>query len=318
MFFERLASEGLTVLLFGDLQWADPGLFDFIDYLLDWSRSSPILVLTLSRPELSERRPGWGTGKRAFTSLYLEPLSDDAMAQLLEGLVPGLPAELAARVRERAAGIPLYAVETVRMLLDRGLVVERDGAYRAVGHLQELEVPESLHALIAARLDSLSPEERQLAQDAAVLGKSFTPAALAAITGLSQEVVEPRLRALADKDLLAIQSDPRSPERGQYVFVQDLVRTVAYGTLARRDRKLRHLAVADYMTSSWGDEDDIAEGGRLPPRRGLRGRPERARCRRDRRTRAQCAGASGTACHLAWRAGVRLPLLRARARVGGR
>jgi class 3 adenylate cyclase/tetratricopeptide (TPR) repeat protein len=259
VFFERLASEGLTVLLFGDLQWADPGLFDFIDYLLDWSRASPILVLTLSRPELSERRPGWGTGKRAFTSLYLEPLSDDAMAQLLEGLVPGLPAELAARVRERAAGIPLYAMETVRMLLDRGLVVEHDGVYRAVGHLQELEVPESLHALIAARLDSLSPEERQLAQDAAVLGKSFTPAALAAITGLSQEVVEPRLRSLADKDLLAIQSDPRSPERGQYVFVQDLVRTVAYGTLARRERKLRHLAVADYMTSSWGDEDDIAE-----------------------------------------------------------
>ncbi|MFI5285790.1 MAG: adenylate/guanylate cyclase domain-containing protein [Candidatus Dormibacteria bacterium] len=259
VFFERLAAEGLTVLLFGDLQWADPGLFDFIDYLLDWSRSSPILVLTLSRPELADRRPGWGTGKRAFTSLYLEPLSDDAMTELLEGLVPGLPAELTARVKERAAGIPLYAMETVRMLLDRGLVVEREGVYRAVGPLQELEVPESLHALIAARLDSLSIGERQLVQDAAVLGKSFTPAALAAITGLPAEEVEPRLRALADKDLLAIQSDPRSPERGQYIFVQDLVRTVAYGTLARRERKLRHLAVADYMTSSWGDEDDIAE-----------------------------------------------------------
>src|SRR4029077_1865053 len=197
--------------------------------------------------------------KRAFTSLYLEPLSDDAMAQLLEGLVPGLPDELATRVRERAAVIPLYAMETVRVLLDRGLVVERDGVYRAVGHLRELEVPESLHALIAARLDSLSPEERQLVQDAAVLGKSFTPAALAAITGLSQEVVEPRLRALADKDLLAIQSDPRSPERGQYVFVQDLVRTVAYGTLARRDRKVRHLSAAAYLESSWSEEEGVAE-----------------------------------------------------------
>ena len=259
VFFERLASEGLTVLLFGDLQWADPGLLDFIDYLLDWSRTSPILVLTLSRPELAERRPGWGGGKRAFTSLHLEPLSAEAMAKLLEGLVPGLPPELSTRIREQAAGIPLYAVETVRMLLDRGLVVEHDGFYRAEGLLDELEVPETLHALIAARLDSLSTEERRLVQDGAVLGKSFTPAALAAISGLDPEVVEPRLRALVHKDLLAVQSDPRSPERGQYVFVQDLVRAVAYGTLARRERKHRHLAVADYLSTSWSDEDDIAE-----------------------------------------------------------
>ncbi len=259
VFFERLASEGLTVLLFGDLQWADPGLLDFIDYLLDWSRTSPILVLTLSRPELAERRPGWGGGKRAFTSLHLEPLSAEAMAKLLDGLVPGLPAELSARIRDQAAGIPLYAVETVRMLLDRGLVVERDGFYRAEGLLDELEVPETLHALIAARLDSLSAEERRLVQDGAVLGKSFTPAGLAAISGLDPEVVEPRLRALVHKDLLAVQSDPRSPERGQYVFVQDLVRAVAYGTLARRERKHRHLAVADYLSTSWSDEDDIAE-----------------------------------------------------------
>jgi class 3 adenylate cyclase/tetratricopeptide (TPR) repeat protein len=259
VFFERVAAEGLVVLLFGDLQWADPGLLDFIDYLMDWSRTSPILVLTLSRPELAERRPDWGSGKRAFTSLYLEPLSDEAMKELLAGLVPGLPEEVSHRIRDQAAGIPLYAVETVRMLLDRGLVVEHDGAYRTEGSLQELEVPESLHALIAARLDSLGLEERQLLQNASVLGKSFTPAALAAITGLSDEVIEPRLRSLLRKDLLAMQSDPRSPERGQYVFVQDLVRGVAYGTLARRDRKQRHLAVADYLTTTWGDEEEIAE-----------------------------------------------------------
>jgi class 3 adenylate cyclase/tetratricopeptide (TPR) repeat protein len=259
IFFERLAAEGLTVLVFSDLQWADPGLLDFIDYLLDWARTSPILVLTLSRPELEERRPGWGSGKRAFTSLHLEPLSSEAMTVLLDGLVPGLPAELATRIADQAAGIPLYAVETVRMLLDRGLVVEEDGAYRAVGSLRELEVPESLHALIAARLDSLNAEERQLIQDAAVLGKAFTPAALAAITGREPADIELHLRALVHKDLLAVQSDPRSPERGQYLFVQDLVRAVAYGTLARRERKQRHVAVADYLSGAWGDEDDIAE-----------------------------------------------------------
>jgi class 3 adenylate cyclase/tetratricopeptide (TPR) repeat protein len=259
IFFERLAAEGLTVLVFSDLQWADPGLLDFIDYLLDWARTSPILVLTLSRPELEERRPGWGSGKRGFTSLHLEPLSSEAMSRLLEGMVPGLPAELATRISDQAAGIPLYAVETVRMLLDRGLVIEEEGVYRAVGSLQELEVPESLHALIAARLDSLNADERRLIQDASVLGKSFTPVALAAITGRAPADIELHLRALVHKDLLAVQSDPRSPERGQYVFVQDLVRTVAYGTLARRERKQRHVAVADYLSAAWGDEDDIAE-----------------------------------------------------------
>src|SRR6202165_5137723 len=258
-FFERLAVQDLTVLVFEDLQWADRGLLDFIEYLLEWSRNSPILVVTLARPELTERRPGWGTGKRGLTSLYLEPLSAEAMSQLLDGMVPGLPADLSARIRERAAGIPLYAVETVRMLLDRGLLVESNGTYRVEGSLQSLEGAQPLHALIAARLDSLGASERQLLQDAAVLGKSFTAAGLRAITAQPGDAVEPSLTNLVNKDLLAIQSDPRSPERGQYVFVQDLVRSVAYGTLARRDRKARHLAAATYLESEWSEEDEVAE-----------------------------------------------------------
>jgi class 3 adenylate cyclase/tetratricopeptide (TPR) repeat protein len=258
-FFERLAAKQLTVLVFEDLQWADAGLLDFIEYLLEWSRNSPIMVVTLARPELAERRAGWGTGKRGLTALYLDPLSPEAMAQLLAGMVPGLPGELSVRILERAAGVPLYAVETVRMLLDRGLLVEKDGAYHVEGSLASLEVPETLHALIAARLDSIGSDERQLLQDAAVVGKSFTAAGLRAITTLPAGTVEQCLASLVNKDLLSIQSDPRSPERGQYVFVQDLVRSVAYGTLARRDRKARHLAVAEYLESSWSDEEEVAE-----------------------------------------------------------
>jgi tetratricopeptide (TPR) repeat protein len=145
------------------------------------------------------------------------------------------------------------------MLLDRGLLVEDGGTYRAEGSLESLEVPESLHALIAARLDSLQPEERQLLQDASVIGKSFTSGALRAITVAPEDALAPALTSLVNKDLLAIQSDPRSPERGQYVFLQDLVRNVAYGTLGRRDRKLRHLAVATYLESGWNDEEEVAE-----------------------------------------------------------
>jgi class 3 adenylate cyclase len=258
-FFERLAAKHLTVLLFEDLQWADSGLLDFIEYLLEWSRSSPLLVVTLARPELTEKRPGWAAGKRGVTGLYLEPLSPDAMDRLLEGMVPGLPEDLKSRIGERAAGVPLYAVETVRMLIDRGLLVEVGGAYRAEGSLDSLEIPESLHALIAARLDSLQPDERQLLQDAAVLGKAFSTGALRAISALPVDAIDGALSGLVNKDLLAIQSDPRSPERGQYVFLQDLVRDVAYGTLARRDRKLRHLAAATYLESSWSDEEEVAE-----------------------------------------------------------
>jgi len=258
-FFERLAAQRLTVLVFEDLQWADSGLLDFIEYLLEWSRNAPILVVTLGRPELMERRPGWGTGKRGLTALNLDPLPPEAMSMLLAGMAPGLPDDLAVRILDRAAGVPLYAVETVRMLLDRGLLIEKGGTFHLEGSVESLEVPETLHALIAARLDSISPSERQLLQDAAVIGKSFTAGAVRAITGVPADDVERCLASLVNKDLLAIQSDPRSPERGQYVFVQDLVRSVAYGTLARRDRKMRHLSAAAYLEGSWSDEEEVAE-----------------------------------------------------------
>ena len=259
LFFERLSESYPTVLAFEDMQWADASLLDFVEYLLDWSRSHPIFVVTLARPELMERRPTWGAGQRSFTSLYLEPLSQQAMEELLAGLVPGLPTEVRDRILARAEGIPLYAVETVRMLLDRGLLVQDGPAYRLTGEVEALEVPETLHALIAARLDGLSAEERRLLQDAAVLGKTFTRDALAALSG-SEADLEPVLVALARKEVLGVQADPRSPEHGQYGFLQDLVRHVAYETLSKRERRVRHLAAAAHLSAAFAeDEDEVVE-----------------------------------------------------------
>jgi class 3 adenylate cyclase/tetratricopeptide (TPR) repeat protein len=258
LFFERLADEYPTVLAFEDMQWADASLLDFVEYLLEWSRNSPIYVVTLARPELLERRPTWGAGHRNFTSLYLEPLSASAMEQLLHGLVPGLPAALRDQILARAEGVPLYAVETVRMLLDRGLLAEEGSAYRVVGEVEELEVPETLHALVAARLDGLSPDERRLLQDAAVLGKTFTLAALAALTDMDAAELEPLLATLVRKEVLGLQSDPRSPEHGQYGFLQDIIRRVAYETLPKRERRAKHLTVAEHLTSSLSEEE-VAE-----------------------------------------------------------
>jgi tetratricopeptide (TPR) repeat protein len=259
LFFERLADVYPTVLAFEDMQWADESLLDFVEYLLDWSRNSPIFVLTLARPELLERRATWGAGQRNFTSLYLESLSPQAMQALLAGLVPGLPADIRDAILARAEGVPLYAVETVRMLLDRGLLVQEGPAYRLAGTIDALEVPETLHALIAARLDGLPAEERKLLQDAAVLGKTFTRDALSALARAEAEI-EPLLTALVRKEVLGVQADPRSPEHGQYGFLQDLVRHVAYETLARRERRAKHLAAADHLSQAFGaDEDEVVE-----------------------------------------------------------
>jgi len=255
LFLERLADVYPTVLAFEDMQWADAALLDFIEYLLEWSRNSPIYVLTLARPELLERRPTWGAGHRNFTSLYLEPLSPNAMEQLLTGLVPGLPPDLRDQILARAEGVPLYAVETVRMLLDRGLLVQEGSVYQPAGQIDELEVPETLHALIAARLDGLSSDERRVLQDGAVLGKTFTRSALAEVSGRSGADVEPLLVTLVRKEVLSLQADPRSPEHGQYGFLQDLVRHVAYETLSRRDRRAKHLAAAEHLLATLGEEE---------------------------------------------------------------
>jgi len=258
LFFERLADSNPTVLVFEDLQWADESLLDFVEYLLEWSRSHPLYVVTLARPELLEKRPTWGAGQRSFTSIYLDALPEPAMRELLDGLVPGMPETLKAQILARAEGVPLYAVETVRMLLDSG-VVEQDGStYRVVAEVDALEVPETLHALIAARLDGLGDEERRLVQDGAVLGKTFSRRALAALSGLGESDLEPLLSGLVRKEVLFVQADPRSPEHGQYGFLQDLVRRVAYETLSRHDRKSRHLAAADQLSASLGEEE-VAE-----------------------------------------------------------
>jgi len=259
LFFERLADVYPTVLVFEDVQWADASLLDFVEYLLEWSRDSPLFVLTLARPELHERRPTWGAGHRNFSSLYLEPLPRDAMEELLAGLTPGLPPSLRDQILDRAEGIPLYAVETVRMLLDRGLLVQDGAVYTPTAAIDALEVPETLHALIAARLDGLAPNERRVLQDGAVLGKTFTPEALAAVSGMTPAELEPLLASLVRKEVLSLQADPRSPELGQYGFLQDLVRHIAAETLSRRERRARHLAAAAHLEAAFPDDGEIAE-----------------------------------------------------------
>ena len=258
-FLERVADgEVAVVLVLDDAQHADDGLLDFLDHLLSTARA-PIFVLALARPELLERRSGLG-GRRT-TVVHVQPLEDEAMASLIDGLVADLPPATRTALVERAEGIPLFAVETVRALIDRDLVIPRDGRYVAAGStaldLDAVGAPASLQALVAARLDSLTAEEKRVVSDAAVLGLTFTRDGLLAL-GSPAQTVDAALDALRRREIVAVQTDRFSAERGQYRFVQSVVRQVAYTTMSKRDRKTRHLAAADHLTGEPDPADDLA------------------------------------------------------------
>jgi class 3 adenylate cyclase/tetratricopeptide (TPR) repeat protein len=255
-FFVRMAQQQPLLMVFTDLHWADQGMLDFIENLLTWARTEPIFVVALARPELLDRRPDWGSSVRSVTRLHLEPLDGADIGKMLEGMVPGLPPAAVRQIVGRAEGIPLYAVETVRMLLDKELLVPEDGRFRLVGDIAKLGVAETLQALIASRLDAAKPEDRSVLQDASVLGQSFTTDALAAVSGKDASALADSLERLVHSQMLTVDVDPRSPERGQYQFVQAVVREVAYASLARADRRTRHLAAARYL-EGLGEEETV-------------------------------------------------------------
>ena len=259
LFFERLAAQGPVVLLVEDGQHADAALLDFLDHLIDWARDLPIYVLVLARPELGQARPGFGAGRNRST-LTLDPLDAASMGTLVNALVPGMPAPARAKITAQAQGIPLFAVETIRSLVNRDIVQPVEGVYRLVGDVGELAVPDSLHALLAARLDALDPGVRRLVADAAVLGTTFPAEALIAVSGQDETVVRAALAELVRREVFTVSADRLSPEQGSYGFAQNMLRQVAYDTLSRRDRKARHLTVAAHLRAAFpGDGEEVAE-----------------------------------------------------------
>jgi class 3 adenylate cyclase/tetratricopeptide (TPR) repeat protein len=259
LWFERIAATNPVAILVEDVHHADTGLLDFLDHLVDWARDVPVFVLAFSRPELDNARPGWGSGRNR-TLLALDPLDATSMDALIQALVPGIPADAVAAIAGQAQGIPLFAVETIRSLIDRDVVVPREGVYRLVGEVGELTVPDSLHGLLAARLDVLDPPVRRLVADASVLGSTFPLDALVAVSGQDPADVRTALAELVRREVLEISADPLSPQRGTYRFAHEMLRQVAYDTLSRRDRKARHLAVAAHLRSAFpGDGEEVVD-----------------------------------------------------------
>jgi class 3 adenylate cyclase len=238
-YFEGLAEQRPLVLVFEDMHWADDGLLDFIDHLVDWATGVPLLVLATARPELLERRQAWGGGKLNVSTIALTPLSDAEAAQIIHAVLEqsALPAETQQTLLERAGGNPLYAEQFARLYLERGSA-------------DDLEMPETVQGLIAARLDGLSAEEKRLIQDAAVFGKVFWGGALAA--------GEDALHSLERKGMLRRERRSSVGGETQYAFRHVLVRDVAYGQIPRAVRGEKHVRAADWI-ESLGRADDHAE-----------------------------------------------------------
>jgi class 3 adenylate cyclase/tetratricopeptide (TPR) repeat protein len=252
-FCESLAEQRPTVLVFEDLHWADDGLLDFVDGLVDRATGVPLLVLCSARPELLTRRPGWGGGKANAITLSLAPLSDKDTALLVaEHLAQAvLPASLQQTLLRRAEGNPLFAGEYIRMLRDRGLL-RFDGETWRLDE-SDVEVPETVQGIIAARLDALEPEEKELLQAAAVVGKVFWLGSVAAVAGVEPWEAEERLHVLERKEL--VRRDRRGSVAGEmeYSVRHVLVRDVAYGQIPRVRRADLHVRAAEWIESLGAD-----------------------------------------------------------------
>jgi class 3 adenylate cyclase/tetratricopeptide (TPR) repeat protein len=262
-FAEALAEENPTVLVFEDLHWADPTLYDLVESLAGRCRDAPLLILVLARPELLDARPGWGGGLPSHTNLVISDLLAEDSRRLIGLLLPGITdPRVLERLVERAGGNPLFLEELSASMEER--VAET-----------AVELPTSVRATIAARLDSLPGPERQLLLDASVVGRVFWTGALRRL-GHSPADLPRLLDSLEARDF--IRRERRSGIEGdeQFSFKHVLIREVAYGTLPRVARRERHGLVARFMEEIAGSYLEEAGASLLAHHWEEAGEPEAA------------------------------------------
>jgi len=260
-YVESLAASGPAVLVFEDLHWADASLIAFLHHLAERSDGYPILLVCTARPELYDSHPGWADGLRNATRIDLALLSPEETGSLVTSVLgeTALPAEVVSAVLERSGGNPLYVEETVRALLDSNLL-QRRGASWALAEGAEASLPDNVHALIAARIDTLDPGSKRALQDAAVIGKVFWLGAVAALGGREPEAAEGVLRGLGRRDFIRRSRDSSVAEDEEFLFLHQVVREVAYGSIPRLERATKHLAAAAWIEDQAGERVlDVAD-----------------------------------------------------------
>ncbi|HEY8807827.1 MAG TPA: adenylate/guanylate cyclase domain-containing protein [Candidatus Limnocylindria bacterium] len=255
-FLERRAAKEPLTLVFEDIHWAEPGLLDLIEHVVEWSRA-PLFVLCLARPELLESRPTWGGGRRNATAIELEPLTPDETRRLVAELlaIDALTDELRAQVVQRADGNPLYVEEFLRMLIETGKIEHRNDRWVASADVGSLVLPETLQGLIAARLDRATPELKRLLQRAAVMGRLFFTNGLAALAA-GEPPSGDALREGVRRDLI-VESDERGAGRGRpYRFKHVLIHQVVYESVPKEERSRLHDRYVRWVEDTLGHERD--------------------------------------------------------------
>jgi class 3 adenylate cyclase/tetratricopeptide (TPR) repeat protein len=252
---ERLAAHRTLVVVFDDVHWGEPTFLDLVEYLRDWIHSVPVLIVCQARPELLDTRPGWMSATANASMLVLKPLSGPQTESLIRGLVGGtdLPAEARTRITTVAEGNPLFVEETLRMLVDHGVLRSLDGRWAVTGDLSSIAIPPTIHALLTARLDRLEPEQRTVTERASVVGRSFW---WGAVSELSPAEVRPRvgacLQSLVRKELIR---PDESEIRGEdaFRFTHILIRDAAYQAIPKAVRAHMHERLADWISSHTRD-----------------------------------------------------------------
>jgi class 3 adenylate cyclase/tetratricopeptide (TPR) repeat protein len=254
-FFEAVARERPLVVVFDDIHWGEPTFLDLVDHIADWSRGSPILLLCMARLDLLDLRPTWGGGKRNAATVSLEPLTEEQATALVANLLGSaqLPGALPRRIVEKTEGNPLFVEETLAMLIDEGLIVRDDEGWRAIGDLSAVTVPPSIHALLSARLDRLTSEERMVLEAAAVIGNEFFAGAVRNLVPVDiRERLPSDLMALVRKELIHPQHTTLPGEEA-FRFRHLLIRDSTYDAIAKIRRAELHERVADWLERVAGD-----------------------------------------------------------------
>jgi DNA-binding transcriptional ArsR family regulator len=293
-FVELLASDRPHVIVMDDLQWAEQSLLDLLEQIAEWVRGLPVLLLSMARPDLLDTRPGWGGGKPDATTFVLEPLPAAETEELTEALFKGGHIEPAARARiaTAAEGNPLFVEQLVEMLIDERVVERSDDGTLVLSQLGSIDVPPTIQALLAARLDRLSEPERRTIERAAVVGKEFGQREVSELTPAEgRSSVSTQLLALVRKEL--IRPERRRDDGAEtYRFRHLLIRDAAYDSLPKGERAELH----EHFAGLAGGNGRRSIGGarrdrRLSPRAGT-GIPAGARARRFEDARARAPGRS--------------------------
>jgi tetratricopeptide (TPR) repeat protein len=253
--FEALARRHPLVLVFDDVHWGEPTFLDLVDHIADWTRDAPILLIVMARAELLEQRPAWGGGKRWVTTMSLEPLSEVESHELVVSLLgrTELPAAVQDQISRAAEGNPLFLEELLGKLIDDGFLVTAGDGWAAMGDLRQLAIPPTIQALLAARLDGLSSEERKVIERAAVESKVFHRGAVMDLTPEPMRgQVRERLASLMRMELVRPDQASFAGEEA-YRFRHLLIRDAAYQALAKQTRSELHERFAAWLERAAAD-----------------------------------------------------------------